>query len=66
MGNELKRLTEIPGPAKRIRITSDRPLQLGIKVSHTCKKAKKEVELELTRETRCPHCGTIFQLDVPT
>jgi len=54
---------ELPAPARRICITSDRPLQIGIKLSHQCKAARREVELELTRETKCPHCGTIFHVE---
>lgn len=45
-----------------IRISADKPALLELKVSHNCKGAKREIELELTKEVRCPHCGTIFQV----
>ena len=55
-------MEKLPEPKKKIRISTNKAALLGLKISHNCKVAKREIELELTRETRCPHCGTIFQV----
>jgi len=55
-------MEKLPEPKKKIRITTNKAALLGLKVSHKCKAAKREVELELTKEARCPYCGTIFQV----
>ncbi len=55
---------ELPAPKKMVCISANKAELLGIKVSHQCKVAKREIELELTQKTKCPFCEIIFQMEV--
>ncbi len=54
---------KLPAPKQMVCISTDEAELLGIKVSHQCKVAKREVELELTRKAKCPFCEIIFQME---
>ena len=51
-------------PKETICISANKAELLGIKLAHQCKVAKREVELELTQEAKCPFCKTIFQMEI--
>jgi len=46
-----------------VYISTNETELLGIKISHQCKVAKREIELELTQKTKCPFCEIIFQME---
>lgn len=54
---------ELLASKQMICISTNEAELLGIKVSHQCKVAKREVELELTQRTKCPFCEIIFQME---
>ena len=51
------------GHEKQVCISGSKAKLLGYKVSHSCAKAKAVVEVNLHVNPRCPHCGTIFQIE---